>query len=56
MSMSLCSKRVLDLKKKKKLEEFLEDLHAILEIKKAGLIVESIYLAQFLVFFVLCVS
>lgn len=30
-------------------------MHAVLEIKKAGLIVESIYLARFLVFSILCV-
>lgn len=39
-----------------KLEEFLEDFHVILEIKKTRLTVESIYLAQFLVFSMLSVS
>lgn len=39
-----------------KLEEFLEDFHVILEIKKAGLTAEPIYLGQFLVFFMLCVT
>lgn len=39
-----------------KLEEFLEDFHVILEIKKTGLTLESVYLAQFLVFSMLCIT